>query len=154
MTEALAQSFLDWGYWGLFLAAFAAGSILPLGSEAVFVVLLGTGLDPAGCLAAATAGNTLGGMSCYWIGRMGKTEWIEKLGVGEAKLEKAKRFLGGRGALMAFFAFLPALGEAIAIVLGLMRANLALTAGAMCAGKFARYFVLWLSYAWAAAAFA
>ena len=152
--ESLSQILADWGYWGLFFSAFIAGSILPFSSEAVMIVLVHMGLDPVLCVAAASLGNTLGGMSCYWIGRMGKTEWIEKLGVGEAKLEKAKRFLGGRGALMAFFAFLPALGEAIAIVLGLMRANLALTAGAMCAGKFARYFVLWLSYAWAAAAFA
>lgn len=151
MTETLTQLFLDWGYWGLFLASFAAGSILPLGSEAVFVLLLGMGLDPAGCLAAATAGNTLGGMSCYWMGHLGKTEWIAKLGVDEAKLEKAKRFLGGRGALMAFFAFLPVIGEAIAVALGLMRANLWLTAGAMCTGKFVRYLLLWLSYAWAAA---
>lgn len=148
MAEHLTQFFLEWGYWGMFLSAFAAGSILPLGSEVVFVLLLGMGLDPAGCLLTATAGNTLGGMSCYWIGRQGKTEWIARLGVNETKLEKAKRFLGGRGALMAFFTFLPAIGEAIAIVLGLMRANLWLTTGAMCVGKFARYLVLWLSFAW------
>lgn len=150
MIETCVQLLLDWGYFGMFLAAFAAGSILPLGSEAVFILLLGMGLDPAGCLAAATAGNTLGGMSCFWIGSLGKTEWISKLGVGEARLAKAKRFLGGRGAWMAFFAFLPAIGEAIAVVLGLMRANPWLTAGSMCAGKFIRYLALALSYVWTA----
>lgn len=149
MTETLIQFFLDWGYLGMFLSAFAAGSILPLGSEVVFVLLLGMNLDPAGCLIAATAGNTLGGMSCYWMGRLGKTEWIARLGVSKAKLEQAKRFLGGKGALMAFFAFLPAIGEAIAVALGLMRANLWFTTGAMCAGKFVRYLVIWLSFAWA-----
>ena len=29
------------------------------------------------------------------------------------------RFLGGRGALMGFFAFLPYIGEAVALLLGL-----------------------------------
>ena len=38
--ETLTQLLFDWGYWGLFLAAFAAGSILPLGSEVLFVALL------------------------------------------------------------------------------------------------------------------
>ena len=48
----------------------------------------------------------------------------------------------GRGALMAFFAFLPTIGEAIAIVLGLMRSNVWLTGGAMLAGKTLRYIVV------------
>lgn len=43
---------------------------------------------------------------------------------------------------MAFFAFLPTIGEAIAIVLGLMRSNVWLTGGAMLAGKTARYIVI------------
>ena len=43
---------------------------------------------------------------------------------------------------MAFFAFLPAIGEALAIVLGLMRSNVWLTGGAMLAGKTARDLVI------------
>lgn len=134
----------------MFLAALAAGSILPLGSEVVFILLLGMGLDPAGCLLSATAGNTLGGMSCYWIGSLGKREWIARLGISERNLARAHRFLRGRGALMGFFAFLPAIGEAVAVALGLMRSNAWITAGAMCAGKFLRYLFLLLSYRWMA----
>jgi len=137
--EAFSQILTDWGYWGLFLSAFIAGSILPFSSEAVMVVLLGMGLDPAGCLAAAAFGNTLGGMTCYWVGTLGRSEWIVRLGVGEESLAKARRFLAGRGALMAFFAFLPVIGEAIAVVLGLMRSNVWLTGGSMLAGKTLRY---------------
>ena len=44
--------------------------------------------------------------------------------------------------LMAFFAFLPTIGEAIAIVLGLMRSNVWLTGSAMLAGKTLRYIVV------------
>ncbi len=145
--ETLTQLLLDWGYGGLFLAAFAAGSILPLGSEVLFMLLLGMGLNPVGCIVAATAGNTLGGMSCYAIGRLGKTQWITRLGVSAEKLAKAQRFLHGRGALMGFFAFLPVIGEAIAVALGLMRANVWITTLAMGLGKLARYTALWLPYA-------
>lgn len=79
--ETLTQILVDWGYGGLFVAAAIAGSVVPFSSEAVLVVLLGMGADPLGCLAAASAGNTLGGMTCYWIGTLGRTEWIAKLGV-------------------------------------------------------------------------
>ena len=102
------------------------------------VVLAGMGLDPVGCVVAAALGNTLGGMTCYWIGTLGKTEWITRLGVATRQLARARKFLSGRGALMAFFAFLPT----IAIVLGLMRSNVWLTGGAMLAGKTLRYIVV------------
>lgn len=137
--ELLTEFLLDWGYWGLFLAAFVAGSIFPMSSEAILVALLALGLNPIGCVVAASAGNTLGGMTCYWIGSLGKTTWIERLGVGEEQLAKAKRFLGGHGAWMAFFSFLPTIGEAIAVVLGLMRSNRWITFIAMLLGKTLRY---------------
>ena len=54
-------------------------------------------------------------------------------------MERVQRFLQGRGALMAFFAFLPFVGEAIAVALGFMRSNLWLTTVSMFAGKLARY---------------
>ena len=45
---------------------------------------------------------------------MGKMEWIEKyLHVKKKSLDKAERFMAGRGAWMGFFAFLPLLGSAI-----------------------------------------
>ena len=140
--ETITEFLIDWGYWGLFLSALIAGSVLPFSSEAVMVVLAGMGLDPVGCVVAAALGNTLGGMTCYWIGTLGKTEWITRLGVSTRQLARARKFLSGRGALMAFFAFLPTIGEAIAIVLGLMRSNVWLTGGAMLAGKTLRYIVV------------
>lgn len=141
--ETLTQIFVDWGYWGMFLAAFVAGSAIPFASEAVLALLVGLGLDPVWCVAAATCGNTLGGMTCYWIGRLGKSEWIVRyLHVGEEKLDRAMRFLGGRGAAMGFFAFLPYIGTAIAIALGLMRSNQWITAASMFVGKALRYAVI------------
>ena len=144
--EAITQFFVEWGYLGLFLSAFVAGSVLPFSSEAVMVVLVRMGLDPVGCVAAAALGNTLGGMTCYWIGSLGKTEWITRLGVSTRQLARARKFLSGRGALMAFFTFLPTIGEAIAIVLGLMRSNVWLTGCSMLIGKTLRYIVILASF--------
>ncbi|MBQ3187427.1 MAG: DedA family protein [Alistipes sp.] len=144
--EAFTEFMLDWGYWGLLLSAFVAGSIFPMSSEAVMLGLLALGLHPVGCVLAASVGNTLGGMTCYWIGTLGKTEWITRLGIRQEQLDKAGRFLGGRGAWMAFFSFLPTIGEAIAVVLGLMRSNRTITLVAMLLGKAARYTVIALIF--------
>ncbi len=147
MMEALTAFFLQWGYGGMLLAALAAGSVIPIGSEVIFVLLLKAGLNPFWLILAATAGNTLGGMTCYWLGRLGKREWIHRwLGVGEEKLDRATRFLQGRGAWMGFFAFLPYLGEAIAVALGLMRSRQLPTLISMTLGKAVRYTALLLAF--------
>lgn len=153
LLDTLTRLLVDWGYWGLLLSAFVAGSILPFSSEAVLILLVRMGLDPVWCLAAAAVGNTLGGMSCYWIGTLGRSEWIERLGVSEKQLAKARKILSGRGALMGFFGFLPYVGEAIAIVLGLMHANRWLTAGSMFVGKLLRYIVILATFQGAASLF-
>ena len=58
------------------------------------------------------------------------------------KIERAERFVHGRGAWMAFFAFIPILGSAISIVLGMMRANIGIVLFAMTIGKILRYALL------------
>ena len=79
----------------------------------------------------------------YGVGRLGKLEWIEKyLHVKKEKLEQAERFMGGHGAWMGFFAFIPVLGSAITIVLGLTRANLPVSLASITTGKFLRYVLL------------
>ena len=141
--ETITEFLIDWGYWGLFLSALIAGSVLPFSSEAVMVVLAGMGLDPVGCVVAAALGNTLGGMTCYWMGQLGNMEWIEKyFHVKKEKMDRAEKFVHGRGAWMAFFAFIPILGSAISIVLGMMRANIWIVILAMTIGKILRYALL------------
>ena len=135
---------ISWGYFGLFVATFLAGSILPFSSELVLSGLLAAGSDSFWCLIAATAGNFLGGMTCYYIGHLGKIEWIEKyLKVNEKKLQKALTFLHGKGAFMAFFTFVPLVGDLLAVGLGYMRANVFITSVSMLTGKFLRY-LIWI----------
>ena len=82
-------------------------------------------------------------MTCYWMGHLGKMEWIEKyFHVKKEKLDRAERFVHGRGAWMAFFAFIPILGSAISIVLGMMRANIWIVMLSMTIGKILRYALL------------
>lgn len=142
-VDSATQLLIQWGLPGLFIAALLAGSIVPFSSELVLVALVQLGLNPTACLISAALGNTAGGMTCYFMGRMGKVTWIEKyFKVKKERLDKMVGFLQGKGALMAFFTFLPALGEVIAIALGFMRSNIWLTTASMFAGKLIRYIIL------------
>lgn len=141
--DSLIQFLIDWGYLGMFISAFLAGTVLPFSSEAVLLACVGLGLDPILSTLSTTAGNALGGFTCYWIGRLGKIEWIEKyLGVSNKQMNKAERFIQGKGSWIAFLSFLPVIGDAILVVLGLMRANVWIVSVSMTAGKLARYAIL------------
>jgi len=132
-----------YGLWGMLIAAFLAGSFFPFSSEAVMLALLATGLDAWELIVWGTIGNVLGSAFNYGVGRMGRLDWVERyLHVSQQSLQRAERFMAGRGALMGFFAFLPVLGSAITILLGLMRANIPLSFFSITLGKFLRYALL------------
>ena len=133
----------SYGYWGLFVAAFIAGSVFPWSSEAIMLALQAAGLDPIGLVLYGTAGNVLGSMFNFWVGHLGRIDWIERyLHVKKESLDNAERFMRGHGAWIGFFAFLPIIGSAITIMLGLMRANVIITVVSITLGKFLRYAIL------------
>lgn len=141
--DAVIDFLTGYGYMGMLLAAFLAGSFFPFSSEAVMVGLMATGLNPWQLMIYGTIGNVLGSAFNYGVGRLGKVEWFEKyLHVKQRDLDRAERFMAGRGAWMGFFAFLPVLGSAITILLGLMRANVVITFIAITLGKIFRYIIL------------
>ena len=144
--DAIVEFFINWGYLGLFLSALIAGSILPFSSELVLTVLVQMGLDPLYCLIWASIGNTLGGLICYWLGYLGNMQWIERwLKIEKEKLDKAERFVRRYGAWMGVFGVLPWIGEAIIVMLGLMRSNVYYTTLTMFIGKATRYALIILA---------
>ena len=144
------MDFSVYGYWGMLLTAFLAGSVFPFSSEAVMIGLLASpGFDAWTLVVYATVGNVLGGMFNYGVGRLGKLEWIERwLKISPEKMERTQRFMAGRGAWMGFFAFLPVLGSAITVTLGLMRANVVISLVSITIGKFLRYCLLVFGVGW------
>lgn len=143
--DAFIDLLSGYGYIGFFIAAFIAGSVFPFSSEAVMIALIAAGLDPVQLVIYGTVGNVLGSMFNYGVGRLGKPEWISKyLHVKEDKLRKTEKFLAGRGAWMGVLTFLPILGSAISVALGLMRANVVITTISVFLGKSIRYIILML----------
>lgn len=134
---------VDYGPIGMLIASFIAGSVFPFSSEAVMLAMLAAGVDPWELVITASIGNVAGSMFNYGVGRLGRLDWIEKyLHVKKESLERAQRFMGGHGAWMGFFAFLPILGSAISILLGLMRANIIITLISITLGKVMRYLII------------
>jgi len=141
--DSLIQILIDYGYIGMFVSAFLAGSVFPLSSELVMTALMAAGLSPVSLVVWGTVGNVLGSMLNYAIGHLGRMEWIERyLKVKPKELDRARRFMAGHGAWMGFFAFLPVIGEGLTIVLGLMRANVLICTVSITLGKLLRYILL------------
>ncbi len=139
----MLESLVEYGYWGLLLASFLAATILPFSSEVVFAALVASGLNIWTLILYATIGNVLGGATCYYIGRLGQIEWLEKwFRIDRAKIDKTINWLEGKGALMGFFGFLPGIGDPILVALGYMRANVPLVMTSMAIGKFLRYVLI------------
>ena len=141
--DALVEVLLEYGYTGMFLAAFLSGSVVPFSSEVVMIGLIQLGLSPLMTVLAGTLGNSLGSMTCYWVGLLGNMRWVERLfHVKPHQLERAELYVRKHGSWIAILCFLPALGEAFAIALGMMRANGWLVFLYMTLGKLARYLLL------------
>ena len=134
---------IQYGYVGMFLASLLAGSVFPFSSEAVMAGLLAAGLNPWPLVVYGTIGNVIGSLFNYFIGTFGRLDWIEKyLHVKPDKLDRAQRLMARYGAWIGFFAFLPIIGSAIAIVLGLVRANIWVTLFSFTLGKIFRYLLI------------
>jgi membrane protein YqaA with SNARE-associated domain len=119
---------------GLFVASFAAATLIPLPSEAALFAYLQ--LHPersALAVAVATLGNTVGGMTSYLIGRL----------IPQKKLNvKAIEWLRRYGASVTVLAWLPLLGDALCVAAGWLRVNWVAALGFMAAGRLARYAVV------------
>ena len=130
----------------MFISAFLAGSILPFSSEAVMVALLAVGNSPWMLLLYASVGNSLGGVTCYYIGRLTTPERVQALfRIKPHHMERAHRLVNRWGALMGFFCWFPFIGDAILVTLGIMRSNPLATNIMMILGRTLRYATVLLS---------
>jgi len=137
------ESFAEWGYLGLFFASFLAATIIPfLSSEALLSLMIVNQYSLGTVLLVATIGNWLGGLSCYYIGWLGKWNLIEKhLKIKASTLERFKPKVDRWGAPLAFFCWIPVIGDPLAVGLGLFKTNPISVALWILIGKGIRYLV-------------
>lgn len=128
------------GLIGLFIGTFLAATVLPFSSDAMYIAVLAAGTPPVATLVVGTLGNWLGGITTYYVGRLGKWEWIEKwFKVKPETLEKQKRYIDRYGVWMALLSWVPFIGDVIALALGFYKSPAFWTLFLLLVGKFARF---------------
>lgn len=110
---------------GLFTAAFAAATIIPLQSEVVFVALQLAGRVPvAWLIIVASIGNTLGALVNYYIG-IGITRFEGKrwFPATPAQMARAEAWFQRWGIWVLLISWLPG-GDVMTVMAGVLRTRI------------------------------
>jgi membrane protein YqaA with SNARE-associated domain len=130
-------------YAGLFLAALAAATILPLQSEAALVGLLVAGYSPIPLLVVASAGNILGSLVNWFLGR-GIAHYRDRrwFPVKPEALERAEGWYRRYGKWSLLLSWAPVIGDPLTLIAGVLREPLPVFLLLVAIAKIARYLVL------------
>lgn len=133
-------------YFSLFLTSFASATLLPGGSEALFLYLLSEHLSPTLLLAIATLGNTLGSFINYILGKYATDFALSKGYMKEKHLIKASSVFEKYGAWSLLFSWLPIIGDPLTFVAGIVRYSWWKFLMIVGFAKFARYIFVYLGF--------
>ena len=146
MGELIIDFLKDYGYVGMGIMAFLAGTVLPIASEVLLVFFLGAGLNAVGLTVSATIGNVLGCVTCFLFGYLAKKERVQAFfRIPDRRMRRADRLIDKYGYWTAFFSFVPAIGEVFLVALGIMRASKTKVFIMMALGKLLRYSLIVIS---------
>lgn len=134
------EYFSEYGYIGLFAAAFLAATVLPLSSEIVLGALLLNGLPPTTLVIIATTGNVLGSLTNYALGYWTSLVVVKKwLRMSEDEFQRAEQRFIKYGMASLCFAWVPIIGDPLTVVAGVLRIRLRWFLLFATVGKFLRY---------------
>ncbi len=130
------------GLLALFVSAFLSATLLPGGSEAVLALLtLREEYDPWLLGAVATAGNTLGGMSTWAVGRFAGW-WYPASRFTQPQYDRPLRWLQQWGSPVLLLSWVPVVGDSLCLVGGWLRVHGLVALAWIAIGKAARYGVI------------
>ncbi|MBC53029.1 MAG: hypothetical protein CMQ34_04245 [Gammaproteobacteria bacterium] len=127
-------------YFGLFISAFLAATILPFYSEVVLFALLRAGGDPLLLVIIATLGNTLGAVVNWVMGlyllHFQDRRWFY---FKKEQVARAQQWYGRYGYWSLLLAWLPVGGDALTFIAGTMKVRLSVFLVLVGLGKAGRY---------------
>lgn len=128
---------------GLFLAAFAAATLLPAQSETLVAGLLLGGYAPWIVLTVASLGNVLGSVVNWLLGRgierFRDRRWFP---AEPSALERAERWYRRYGRWSLLMAWAPIIGDPLTVVAGVLREPFPVFLLLVSIAKIGRYLVL------------
>ena len=141
--EAMVDFLIQYGYWGMFLAAFLAASVFPFSSEAVMSACNWPDLIRSYCCMGHHRERRRQHVQLqhrtsrpYGMGR-------KYLRVKRESVEKAQHWMERKGAWVGgILCVVPVIGDAISVALGFMRANWLICLISITIGKLVRYAIL------------
>ena len=135
--------FVELGYLGLFIVSFLTATLVPLSPEVMLGILIAKGFNLELCIVIACMGNWLGGVTTYYIGRIGDWKKIEKFfRIKKEKVYSFKEKIDRWGSVAAFFTWLPLGGDILALALGVFKVDAFKVSLWMLIGKSIRFFVV------------
>ena len=128
----------------LLVVSFLAATLLPLGSEVLLLGLVGQMPEQSAWFwLSASVGNTLGGLTNWWLGkyllRYQHKRWFP---VSEKRLMQVQSWVRRFGFPALLLSWLPVVGDAICLAAGVARLNGWLTCLWIFIGKSLRYAVV------------
>lgn len=127
----------------IFFISFLSATLYPLASEAFVLGAIIEGLDAFYIFLLATLGNSLGSISTYALAFFGKKYILERYFANSLKrLEGLNLNANKFGIIIAFFCFLPIVGDIFALYLGFVRYSFILSCIFITLGKATRYAVI------------
>ena len=137
------EYFADLGYIGLFISCFLAATfVIPFSPEVILGILILKGFNLQLTIIIATIGNWMGGMTSYFIGRIGDWKKIEKyFKIKKDKVNGFKKRIDKWGSVLAFFTWFPLGGDILALSLGVFKVDVYKVSIWMLIGKFFRFVV-------------
>jgi len=105
----------------LFIVALLSGSLLALGSEALFIYDITLGYNLFTLWFTATFGNVVGALLNYYIGLKGEEYLQSKKYIKEQSLLSAQRRFDNYGGFILLLSATPVIGDPLTFVAGVLR---------------------------------
>lgn len=128
--------------WLMFSGAFLAATLLPGGSEVLLLGLLNQAEnDPLSLLIVASIGNTLGALTSFylgWIGRFAKSPQD----FSHPRYQRALKWFERYGTLTLLLSWLPLIGDLLCLLAGWLKLPIIRSTLMILIGKTLRYSVI------------
>ena len=127
----------------MFVTAFLAATVLPFGSEPLFIYYSLGGHNLILLILVASIGNFLGSLTNYYIGLFGNRTILSRyIKLDKKQMTHSKKLFDKYGNPILFFSWVPIIGDALTIVAGILGSDLKQFYIYVFSGKLVRYILI------------